>query len=214
MLLLSRPGFFVAVLAWSAPADASCRLPPDPTVFCGLGTSVIRGTVLPRDGDVDIRVPPTLRVVVTSVAGSAIDGVAVGAEVTLVDDGSGSDALRPPSEGDAVFILQDAGTYVLGAPVSRQNTVLIVPEGEASLPVEYVLASAVDPDVARCADVAWEVVEPPMRRGSAVPCDDEPGCAATGAGNGLSLLSLLAALRLVRRGRQTGSTVVLSKGVR
>jgi hypothetical protein len=179
-------------------AEAQCRLPPNPAVFCGLGATAVRANVVPIE-DLD---PPPLgvhRIVVTSVAGEPIEGVASGTRIELRPDGSDLDAVLPPSAGSAIFILEDADTFVIGAAVNEDERVLIDSFGKHSVPVDYLLTMAVDPDPERCADVAFEVVEPQVNRFGSGHCDDQVGCAASGFDHGLSLLSLAVLFRHRRR---------------
>ena len=180
----TRSSFIViaCVVAGQTTSHALCRIPPNPALFCGLGTSAIRGDVVaPEEAD-PVLPAGVLRVAITAVVGDPIEGIVIGAQVDLASDESEfADVLSPPPAGDAVFILQDGSTFVIGAAVGEDGRIQIDNFGSESLPVDYVLTLAVDRDTDRCADVAFAVVEPPVVRGGSGPqggSDPEPSSSA------------------------------------
>lgn len=187
----------VVLLVLSAStARAQCAR-PDPTIFCGLSSTAVVGTVpsgaAGADGDVVI--------VVRRLAGRPMAGVELGAQLTL--RGLATDVAVTPSTAEGasnLFILRNVETYLLGAPIVDGRVAIDDDDDTYGIAVDEALLLATDTDEAACDERATRVVDPSIYLGQCTDdVDNGGGGCATTSSSGLSALTLLAAAVCWRR---------------
>lgn len=186
----------ILLVVSASTARAQCAR-PDPTIFCGLSSTAVVGTVASgaqsTAGDIVI--------VVRRLAGRPMAGVELGAQLTVRS--LNDDAAVTPSTAEGasnLFILRNVETYLLAAPIVDARVAIDDDDDTYGIAVDDALLLATDTDEAACDERATQVVEPSIYLGQCTNDDDDGagGCATTSS----SLLSMLAVLATAIRWRR------------
>ncbi len=177
-------------------ARAWCRGPPDPTVFCGLSSTAILATVTPGPAVND----GSITVVVRQLAGDAMAGVELGTTLTLRSLNTDVVGVTPAPIANMtnLFVLQNVGTWIVGAPVVDGRVGIADDNSSYAIEVNEALALATNPNEADCDQRATEVVQPSIYLGG---CDDTVGCSSTTQSSALSWVAVLIVFSLGGRRR-------------
>lgn len=193
----------ILLVVSASTARAQC-VRPDPTIFCGLSSTAVVGTVASGAQSTAGNVV----IVVRRLAGRPMAGVELGTQLTV--RGLNDDAAVTPSTAEGasnLFILRNVETYLLAAPIVDGRVAIDDDDAAYGIALDEALLLATDADEAACDERATQVVEPSIYLGQCTNDDGSGGCATTSSSamSAMSTLStalaVLAAAGLWRRRR-------------